>query len=57
MVPSRVFVEEKEALRGDCWKESPSYKLSDIDEGTLDLLCEKFREDVFKKAGKKDPNQ
>lgn len=29
---------------------APKYRLSELDDKTLDLLCRKFREDVFAKA-------
>lgn len=31
------------------------FELSQLDEDTLDELCEQFRADVFQKAGKVDP--
>lgn len=33
----------------------PSYPIADVDEQTLSDLCDQFRRDVFKKAGKTDP--
>lgn len=30
-------------------------RLSDLDEETLDELCQEFRANVFRKAGKEDP--
>ncbi len=35
--------------------ELPKFALADIDADTLSALCRQFREDVFKKAGKRDP--
>lgn len=35
--------------------ELPSIALKDLDEDTLSQLCEEFRQNVFRKAGKKDP--
>ncbi len=32
--------------------EAPTYPLSDLDSRTLDKLCEQFKTEVFKKAGK-----
>lgn len=30
--------------------EAPKYSIAELDDKTLDLLCRKFREDVFAKA-------
>lgn len=36
-------------------QQSPSIPLSEIDADVLALLCDDFRAEVFKKAGKPDP--
>ena len=41
--------------REDGFKETPCYPLSDLDSLTLHKLCEDFRNEVFRKAGKKQP--
>ncbi len=41
--------------REDGFKETPCYPLSDLDPLTLDKLCEDFRDEVFRKAGKGQP--
>lgn len=35
----------------------PKWHVSEVDEETLSEQCDKFREEVFKKAGKKDPKK
>ena len=54
--PNFVLVESHVAPRQQGLVESPKYALKDLDEATLDLLCDQFREDIFKKAGKQDPH-
>ena len=56
-VPNFVLSEPKITSREEGLQEPPKFALSEIDEATLDLLCEQFREDVFEKAGKIDPNK
>lgn len=41
--------------REDGFKEAPCYPLSDLDSFTLHKLCEDFRDEVFRKAGKEQP--
>ncbi len=36
-------------------QELPCYPLSDLDSLTLDKLCNDFRDEVFRKAGKEQP--
>jgi len=55
-VPNFVLTEAKEGKREDGIKEVQNFALSDLDVATLDLLCLQFREDVFSKAGKPDPD-
>ena len=38
---------------GDC----PKYPLTDLSPKVLAELCDQFRQDVFRQAGKKDPGQ
>ncbi len=54
-VPNYVFAESKPSRREQGFTEEPKYALRNLDAATLDSLCEKFREDVFAKAGKQDP--
>jgi hypothetical protein len=54
-VPNFVLVESKAGTRPEGYgTEVPKYSLSDLSEFTLHILCSKFREDVFEKAGKED---
>ncbi|MEM7209548.1 MAG: hypothetical protein AAF434_17145 [Pseudomonadota bacterium] len=53
--PNFVLVEDDTRPRQEGFQESPKYALSDLDATTLSQLCDKFREDVFKKADKVDP--
>ena len=43
--------------RDECRDELPKYKLSELSVGTLNDLCEQFKQDIFKKAGKELPTQ
>lgn len=40
---------------GDATKEGYPVSIKELDAETLERLCEQFREDVFTKAGKRDP--
>ena len=53
--PSFVFGAIKPGLRQEGWQERPRYPLSDLDPQTLDRLCDQFRAEVFRKAGKQEP--
>jgi len=53
--PNYVISESRVGTRQEGLIENPKWPLSEVDEDTLSQLCEKFREDVFKKAGKNDP--
>ena len=55
-VPNFVLTEPRAVNREEGFKESSKFALNELDEATLALLCEQFRDDVFKKAGKADPN-
>lgn len=55
--PNFVLSEPRPGKREDGPLEPPKFALSEIDEETLHLLCEQFRKDVFKKAGKTDPRE
>lgn len=55
MTPNCVIAEMPPRPRQDGFRESPSWPLSDVDVETLSQLCDKFRREVFKKAGKADP--
>ena len=53
-VPDYVIAVSKSGLKQDGLVESPKFNIRDIEEQTLSELCDKFRYDVFEKAGKKD---
>jgi hypothetical protein len=38
------------------WKETPSIPLAEVDADVLSMLCDDFRAEVFRKAGKPDPS-
>lgn len=41
--------------RQDGFQETPGLPLKEVDADTLAALCDEFRAEVFKKAGKTDP--
>ena len=51
-VPNYVLIEGKPRVRQDGFKETPKYHLSELDSAILTQLCDRFRDEVFKKAGK-----
>lgn len=53
--PNFVRAVSKPGLKQDGTQELPCYPLSDLDSLTLDKLCDKFRAEVFQKAGKEQP--
>lgn len=53
--PDFVHAVSKPALKQQGMQESPRYPLSDLDPMTLDRLCDDFRAEVFRKAGKEQP--
>ena len=55
LVPNFVLADQPPKPRQEGFIEGQQFALSELDVATLDLLCEQFREDVFKKAGKDDP--
>ncbi len=54
-VPNYVLVVEKPLAREEGFKEGRKYALSEIDEGYLLDLCDEFKAEVFRKAGKDMP--
>lgn len=53
--PNFVLAVPKPRKREEGMKEATSYPLSDLDALTLHKLCEQFRDEVFRKAGKEQP--
>lgn len=56
-VPNFVTIVEKPKPRQDGFKPSEGIPLSELDEITLEKMCDEFRASVFKKAGKSRPPQ
>lgn len=54
-IPNYILVKGKPCKREDGFKEAIKFHLSELDSLTLDKLCEEFRKEVFKKAGKEQP--
>ncbi len=57
LAPSCVTVKAKPGLKQEGMKESQVIDIWDLDEKTLAGLCDEFRREVFRKAGKKDPQK
>lgn len=53
--PNFVLPTPNISSNSEGFKEVRGIPLKDIDVATLDKLCSKFREDVFRKAGKTKP--
>jgi hypothetical protein len=54
-IPDGVVIDRPPGLRQDGFIPAPVLKLGELDEETLEQLCEQFREAVYKKAGKESP--
>lgn len=54
-VPHVVHAVVKQHRREDVIQAVPCYQLSDLDSDTLARLCDEFRDEVFRKAGKEQP--
>lgn len=54
-IPSFVIAVAQPRPRQEGPTLSPSWPLSDLDVTTLSDMCDQFRADIFKKAGKTDP--
>jgi len=55
--PNFVRKEARVGKRQDGIKFDEGIPLRDLEENTLSELCDAFRKEVFKKAGKLDPNE
>lgn len=51
-VPNFVLVEEQPKERREGFNEGRKYALNELDTEALEALCWKFKQDVFRKAGK-----
>lgn len=56
LTPTFVSIEMPRQFRQDGWKEAPAIPLADVDVAVLSDMCDVFRADVFKMAGKPDPH-
>lgn len=54
-VPNFVIQKVGPRPREEGFQEAPKYRLADVDEATLSMLCDAFRAEVFEKADKIDP--
>lgn len=54
-VPNFVMAVGKPGARQEGMRELPSYPLSDLDSETLDRMCNEFRNEIFRRAGKNQP--
>lgn len=55
IIPNCIYIVMPAGKRQDGFKKAPSFALKDIDEQILSEQCDKFRKEVFAKAGKIDP--
>lgn len=55
--PNFILFAAPPGLRGEGFKETPKIALADAEPETLSILCDRFRRDIFEKAGKKDPQR
>jgi hypothetical protein len=55
LTPNFVSIVMPIGKRQDGWKEALKFELKDLDEQILSDQCDKFRKEVFAKAGKIDP--
>ena len=55
IVPNYVTAKMAPRPRQEGFQEGPKWHLSEVDADTLAEQCDKFRAEVFRKAGKSDP--
>lgn len=55
IVPNYALQVSKSGKREDGFIEDQKFHLSDLDPITLSNLCDEFRREVFRKAGKEQP--
>lgn len=56
-VPNFVILELPNRVRQEGFSgDTPTIPLMNLDVATLDEMCNEFRSEVFRKAGKQDPN-
>jgi hypothetical protein len=57
ITPNYAHIKMPPGKREDGFKEAPGFALNELDEQTLSDQCDKFRKEIFTKAGKKDPKE
>jgi hypothetical protein len=57
MTPNFVTAVTKPRPRQEGMQEAPKWHIGDVDAETLAEQCDRFRADIFAKAGKADPAQ
>jgi hypothetical protein len=55
MTPNFVLQELSPGSRSEGYQQGPSYPLSDVPAEDLAAMCDEFRAEIFRKAGKTDP--
>lgn len=53
--PNFVIAQVPPQPREHGFAQAPSFPLSEVDADSLSVMCDEFRAEVFKKAGKRDP--
>ncbi len=56
IVPNFVSLRMPPGKRQDGWTPAPGLPLSEVDPRTLADMCAAFRAEIFRKAGKMDPD-
>jgi hypothetical protein len=57
LTPNFVIQKVEPGKREEGLRHVPQYALAELDADVLDALCNEFRSEIFKKAGKRDPLQ
>lgn len=55
ITPNYVLTDEPPNSREDGYVECRQFRLSELHADTLSKMCDDFRKEVFKKAGKQEP--
>lgn len=55
LVPNYIILEMPTRSRQDGIREAPKLHVKDVNADTLAGMCDEFRAEVFRKAGKADP--
>lgn len=57
LTPNFVLAEQEPVGPGERMQETVKYPLSYLNPETLDRLCDQFRDEIFMKAGKQQPER